>query len=297
MMAAGRDDAESGARANASPIQLGLIGDNIAQSRAPHLHRIAGELCRLNVSYDLLVPDEIGKDFDGIFEACRDGGFRGLNITYPYKQSAASRVEIDDPIVRRMGVINTVLFEAGRATGHNTDYTGFVAAYHDAFGAQPPGVVAQVGAGGVGCAIAFALVELGATALRLCDIDVSRAEALAETLCAISPRNTEIVVSEDAAVALNGAEAVINCTPIGMAGHPGSPVAAACFNGLRWAFDAVYTPSHTPFRAHAEAAGATFLSGYELFFHQGVQAFRLFTGQEPPDLSALRARLRTVATS
>ncbi len=294
MMAAARGKAESGV--GTSPIRLGLIGDNIARSRAPHLHRIAGDLCGLNVTYDLLVPDEIGEGFDGIFEACRDGGFRGLNITYPYKHRAASRVEIGDPAVRRMGAINTIVFEAGGATGHNTDYTGFLATYREAFGAQPPGVVAQIGAGGVGRAIAFALVELGATALRLSDIDMARAESLARALRAAAPDGTDIVVSEDPAAAVDGAEAVINCTPVGMAGHPGSPVPPACFGGLRWAFDAVYTPSHTPFKAHAEAAGGTFLSGYELFLHQGVQAFRLFTGREPPDLSALLARLRTIAT-
>jgi shikimate dehydrogenase len=29
--------------------------------------------------------------------------------------------------------------------------------------------------------------------------------------------------------------------------------------------------------------GAAFLSGYELYFHQGVQAFQIFTGAQPDE--------------
>ena len=45
------------------PIRLGLIGDNIAASKAPLLHRLAGELCGLSVSYDLLQPADLGRAF------------------------------------------------------------------------------------------------------------------------------------------------------------------------------------------------------------------------------------------
>ena len=44
-----------------------------------------------------------------------------------------------------------------------------------------------------------------------------------------------------------------------------------------WAFDAVYTPLQTRFLQDATAAGLEILSGYELFFYQGVDAFEIFT--------------------
>jgi shikimate dehydrogenase len=85
---------------------------------------------------------------------------------------------------------------------------------------------------------------------------------------------------------------VVNATPLGMAGYPGSAVPEGAFPATGWAFDAVYTPEHTPFRAQAQAAGARFISGWELFFHQGVDAFEIFTGHRPADTDALRAALR-----
>ena len=92
-------------------IKLGLIGDNIAASQAPRLHRLAGQLCGLDVTYERLVPSAQGKSFDELFEACQQQGYRGLNITYPYKEQAVARVSIDDPLVSTIGAVNTVVFE------------------------------------------------------------------------------------------------------------------------------------------------------------------------------------------
>jgi shikimate dehydrogenase len=62
----------------------------------------------------------------------------------------------------------------------------------------------------------------------------------------------------------------------------------------RWVFDAVYTPRETEFTAEAGRRGAEVISGYELFFWQGVHAFRLFTGLDV-DQAALRAALEETA--
>jgi shikimate dehydrogenase len=100
-----------------------------------------------------------------------------------------------------------------------------------------------------------------------------------------------ITVPPDIATAVIDADGVVNCTPVGMIGHPGSAVDASLLGGQRWAFDAVYTPVDTQFLGAARRAGLATISGYELFFHQGIQAFELFTGRMPPDLDDLRRQL------
>ena len=74
------------------------------------------------------------------------------------------------------------------------------------------------------------------------------------------------------------------------AGYPGSAIPKALIGRQRWAFDAVYTPVDTRFLNDCRDVGLEVISGYELFFHQGVDAFRLFTGQEV-DPAALRKEL------
>ena len=64
--------------------RLGLIGDNIAASQAPRFHRLAGRQNGVEVTYDRLVPKDMGMDFDALFGWAADEGFHGLNITYPF---------------------------------------------------------------------------------------------------------------------------------------------------------------------------------------------------------------------
>ncbi len=270
-------------------IRLGLIGDNIGDSRSPDLHRLAGRLCGLEVRYDLLVPAELGRSFEDVFDACRQDGTRGVNITYPYKERVVDRLALRNPDVARIGSANTAVFTHGGAAGYNTDYLGFIAAYRSRFAERPPGRVAIVGAGGVGRAIAFALAALGATALALFDADGDRAGRLAAALNDAG-RLPDVQAVRQLAEALDGAEGVVNCTPLGMAGKPGSAIPAELLGGQRWAFDAVYTPVDTQFLRAARQAAIETLSGYELFFWQGIKAFELFTGRTPP-LDALRRQL------
>ena len=269
-----------------SKVRLGLIGDNIAASKAPLLHGSAGAFLGFEVQYDLLVPAEVGLGFDALLDRCAQGSYRGVNVTHPYKERAAARVEIESSRVRAIGAVNLVRFESGRKRGFNTDYSGFLAAWRAAFGSEPPGIVCQVGAGGAGKAIGFALAELGASAVRLVDIDRDRSRRLAEVLRESYPGldATALPSLEESAA---GAQGLVNCSPVGMVGHDGTPIPRTLMPGAAWAFDAVYTPVRTQFLTDAEAAGLDILSGFELFFHQGAEGFEIFFGE-----SVDRARLR-----
>jgi quinate/shikimate dehydrogenase (NAD+) len=262
-----------------SAIRLGLIGDNIAASKAPELHRVAGQMCGISLTYDLLVPRQSKLEFDAVFDRARDEGYRGLNITYPYKGQVVRRLKINDSTIRSMAACNTVVFGPSQPIGANTDYTGFIAAFRNSFGQNLPGVVAMAGTGGVGNAIGFALARLGAKALRLYDKDQLKAEKLASAIIAVYP-GFDVQIAASIEQASDGADGLVNGTPLGMVGHGGSAFPNSVFKGQRWAFDAVYTPINTPFLLAARRAGLSIMTGYELYFYQGVDAFRIFTGCE-----------------
>ncbi|WP_228461849.1 shikimate dehydrogenase family protein [Paracoccus liaowanqingii] len=267
-------------------ILLGLIGDNIAASQSPRLHRLAGVQNGRRVRYDSLIPAIEGLEFDALFARCASGGYRGINVTYPYKEVVADRLRINDPLVKAIGACNTVLFDEGGPRGFNTDYSGFVAASRRVRGDRAPGTVLMIGAGGVGRAVAFGLIALGATEIRLADRDAAKAEALAEALRQALP-GLVVRTGTDAAALADGAQGLINCTPVGMVGYAGTPLAATLMAGAEWVFDAVYTPVQTQFLQDAAAAGLDIISGYELFVGQGVDAWHLFTGL-PLDEARLR---------
>ncbi len=270
-------------------IKLGLIGDNIARSRAPVLHGLAGDQNGVAVTYDRLVPKDRGETFDQVFAACKAEGYRGINVTYPYKEQVAQKLRIDDPLVQAIGAVNTVIFDADGPRGHNTDYSGFTAAYGRVRGIEPTGRALMIGTGGVGRAVAFGLAALGANDLALVDRDLVKAEALANDLRRAAP-NLTVSVGNDAVAAAKGAAGVINCTPVGMVGYDGTPLPLAAMAMGSWAFDAVYTPVKTQFLTDAAASGLQVISGWELFFYQGVHAWEFFAGL-PLDEDRLRADL------
>jgi shikimate dehydrogenase len=282
-------------RAAPDHIRLGLIGDNIAASRSPDLHRLSGELCGLSVSYERIVPPELGLSFEAAFELCRDQGMRGVNVTYPYKERVIPLLTEFGASVRRIGSANTVVFSLDGAAGHNTDHSGFIAAWRENFGARRPGSVALIGAGGVGRALAFALVGLGALGLRIFDADTRRAQALAAALTGADVA-VPVRVCDTVAAATADAEGLVNATPVGMVGTSGTPVPAELLPSRGWVFDAVYTPRDTVFLRQARQAGLAALDGYELFFHQGIAAFELFTGRRPALPGELRRRLAAAST-
>lgn len=270
-------------------LRLGLIGDNIAQSRSPLLHRLAGGQRGIDVTYDSLIPKAMGLNFDEVFARVAEGGYRGVNVTYPYKEKVVAKLTIDDPMVRAVGAVNTVVFEADGPKGYNTDYSGFMAAYRRERGEARPGAVLMIGTGGVGRAIAYGLVELGARELRLVDRDAPKAAALADELAAFAP-GTTVAAWGDAEAAAVGVQGLVNSTPVGMVGYGGTPLPGSAMTGVEWAFDAVYTPTDTQFLGDAAAAGAALISGWELFFYQGVHAWKHFSGT-PLDEAALRSSL------
>ncbi|MCE5973079.1 shikimate dehydrogenase [Sinirhodobacter sp. WL0062] len=268
-------------------LHLGLIGDNIANSRSPRLHELAGEQNGMVVQYDRLVPRQMQMDFDTLFDWVARSDIRGINVTYPYKMLAVPKVTIEDPLVAAMGAVNTVRFDADGPRGFNTDYSGFMAGYRAVRGEAAPGPTCVIGCGGVGRAIAFGLVGLGCKRIKLMDILPERADALAE---ALAPFGVDVTTHAIHAEAIEGCSGLTNGTPVGMIGHEGTVFDPALIGSAQWVFDAVYTPAQTQFLSDAADAGLQIVSGVDLFFWQGVHAWQIFSGK-PLDQALLKESL------
>jgi shikimate dehydrogenase len=261
-------------------IRLGLVGNGIQKSMAPSFHRLAGQLCGRTVTYDLFdLPVSAAGLLPDLFRYCETERYSGLNVTFPFKEVAATLATVGDASVRAIGAVNTVRFGEHMA-GFNTDFSGLVTRWRTGFAEVAPGVVAQIGAGGVGKATAYALGELGATELRLTDVDLDRARGLAS---AVQARfgGLSVQVVDSARSAVDGADGIVNATPVGMYFSPGSPVPLDLVGPQRWVFDAVYSPLHTAFTKAATTAGLTVINGFQLFLGQAFDAFEIFTGLQP----------------
>jgi shikimate dehydrogenase len=270
--------------------QVGLIGQGIQASRTPALHEREGAEQGLRLIYRLIDIDALGLGPEALQElltAAERMGFAGLNITFPCKQAVIPLLHELSPDAAALGAVNTVVLKGGRRIGHNTDCSGFA----EGFRRGLPGVarrrVVQLGAGGAGAAVAHALLAEGVERLEITDTDAGRAAALAESLCARFGGGRAVACA-DLAAAVAAADGVVNCTPVGMAKLPGTPMPAALLRPALWVAEIVYFPLETELLRAARAIGCRTLDGGGMAVFQAVGAFRQFTGIAPDAARMLR---------
>ena len=260
-------------------IRLGLLGNNLGRSRAKNLHEMLGEMYGLNVTYEPI--DLIGRPRPVAIEQelrrCRDRGFRGVNVTHPYKREAFACVSTMPGFPAGLTSVNTVLFNKDRLLADNTDYSGCCRSFKKIFaGANRPGRVLMLGAGGVGVAIAYALREASAEELIIYDLDEPLANDLVHQMH--GPAMSARLAGPDLRAEMDGVDGLVNATPVGMFHYPGNPFPADAITNQAWAFDAVYTPEKTEFLTTCRRQGIRTLSGFYLFLYQGLDAFKHFAG-------------------
>jgi shikimate dehydrogenase len=267
------------ARAGGRDVLVGLVGRGIGSSRSPRMHEREGERLGLHFTYVLIDFDRHGLADDALGEVLRAAaqlGFAGLNVTHPFKQSVIAHLTDLAPEAAAIGAVNTVVFEPGRRTGHNTDCWGFAESFRVSLAGEPLGKVVQFGAGGGGAAVAHALLELGTGLLDIYDPDLGRATRLADRLTERFGRT--VVPVSDPVAAIRRATGAVNATPIGMEKYPGLPFDVAALTPQHWVADIVYFPAETELLRRARSLGCRTLAGTGMAIFQAIKAFELFTG-------------------
>ncbi|WP_291279236.1 shikimate dehydrogenase [Galactobacter sp.] len=281
-------------------VLLGLLGENVAGSSTPPMHEAEGARQGIPLVYRPLDPFTMSgpvgaapgaePDWARFVGLAADLGFTGLNVTHPAKQAVMPALDSMSDDARLLGAVNTVLFADSHARGENTDHLGFTDAMNAIDVRADAGPVVQVGTGGAGSAVAYALLKAGAPRLHLVDLDASRAQALVARLSeAFDTSRMVITVPEDVPAVLASASGLVNCTPVGMTGvSDGSPVDVSALHPGLWVGDAVYRPLRTTLVRAAEDLGCPAFGGAHMVVGQAVAAFELFTGR-PASREAMHA--------
>jgi shikimate dehydrogenase len=271
-------------------ILVGLIGAGIQSSLSPAMHEREGAAQGLRYSYRLIDLDVLGLSaaaLPDLLASAEREGFAGLNITFPCKQAVIEWLDELSPDARAIGAVNTVLFAGGRRIGHNTDWCGFAESFRRALPDVRRERVVLFGAGGAGAAVAHALLTLQTRELVLVDTDTRRARELSEALCGRFGMGRAIAMGDPAA-AMQGADGMVNATPVGMAKFPGMPLPAELLARELWVSEIVYFPLETELLRAAKARRCRTMAGDSMAVFQAVEAFRLFSGR-PADAARMLA--------
>ncbi|NLZ97314.1 MAG: shikimate dehydrogenase [Micrococcus sp.] len=285
---------------NTQSYLMGLIGQGVTPSLTPPMQEQEGAAQGLRFVYrpiDLdtlnLPPTDVGRLLSSGVEL----GFNAFNITHPCKQLVLDALDAIDPAAQRLGACNTVLNDAGRLVGYNTDRSGFASALARELPDANLDDVVLLGAGGAGSAVADALLSAGVARLSVLDPEPDRAQALVEQLRSNAPVRTAPQLRsgspEQAQSWLPNATGVVNASPIGMFTHPGLPCDPALLRPEHWVADIVYRPARTELIETASALGCAVMPGQAMAVGQAADTFELVTGRTP-DRSRMQKHLESL---
>ena len=261
------------------PIPLaGVLGNPIAQSKSPRLHRhwlrkygLLGDYVPLHVTEENL---------ETVVRAMPKMGFVGANVTLPHKIAV---MQFADQITDRatlVGAANTLTFkDDGKIIADNTDGYGFMANLKQNAPDWDPtsGPAVLLGAGGAARAIIVALADAGVTEILL----TNRTRTKPDALRAEFGTRIRVVDWVQAGNILEGAATVINSTSLGMTGNAALRIPLDGLTKGTLVTDIVYSPLRTRLLEVAEAAGCTVVDGLGMLLHQGVPGFERWFGVRP----------------
>lgn len=264
---------------NASTRLCCLIGHPIGHSVSPQMHNAAFKALSLNYIYLAfdVPPERLAEAVSGL----RVLGAAGFNVTIPHKVAIMKLLDELDHSAERTGAVNTVVNNRGLLRGYNTDIYGIRRALEGrGLPIMKPALV--IGAGGAARAAVAALIDLGFQKILIANRTPERGKALSEWARSLRVL-TESLSLEEGRWKAAECGIIVNATPIGM--HPDTgdtPLMSEDVREGTIVLDLVYNPPRTRLLEEAEKAGAIPVSGLDVLVYQGAEAFRLWTGMDPP---------------
>ena len=192
----------------------------------------------------------------------RNGGFSGLNVTIPYKESVIPFLDELSEEANVIGAVNTIVFKDGKVVGHNTDAFGFHQSIKP-FLTNLHERALILGTGGASKAVAHVFRTIGLDVFF-----ISRNPKLSNDF-SYDQINDHM---------LRACKVVVNCTPVGT--FPDVDLAPEFpFHFLtedHLVIDLIYNPEKTRFLQESEANGATILNGKSMLHEQALRSWELW---------------------
>ena len=264
----------------------GVIGSPIGHSKSPVLHGYWLNKYGIKGHY---VPIELSHEtFEQGLRSLPLLGFKGVNVTLPFKIAALSIADVVTDRAALIGAANTITFlKDGRIQADNTDGYGFIANLKQNApnweAAKGPALV--LGAGGSARAIVSALLAEGVPEVILANRTRNRGEMLREHFGG----RIRVIDWNKASDTLGTVATLVNTTSLGMSGQPPLPVNLEKISKDTLVTDIVYAPLKTALLEQADQKGCQTVDGLGMLLHQAVPGFENWFRKKPQVDEGLRA--------
>jgi shikimate dehydrogenase len=271
---------------------IGLLGQGIGYSLSPMLHDAAGQASGRECDFQLF--DVHPEGLDGMLRRVVEfPELVGFNVTTPYKEEVAKRLDALHDSAREVGAVNTVAHRGEHLIGYNTDRPALVSVFRAAIaegGLQSDGwTVVLLGAGGAARAVAWAALDAGM--IRHLIVSTRSRDRMHSFKNDIYTAYSRAGVSfsshgwlDWATLFVDKPAMLINATPLGSLNADGlidepSPVPPGERLGqFSVVLDLAYSPPETELMQAARDAGCTSIGGAGMLVEQAVLSRALWFG-------------------
>lgn len=266
--------------------QYAVMGNPIAHSKSPQIHRMFAEQTGQSLSYDAIrVPEDGFADAVAAFLFGDTG--KGLNITVPFKEQAWQLADRMSDRAEAAGAVNTLMLKDGELYGDNTDGAGLIRDLtHNHDIALKDKRILMLGAGGAARGVMLPLLEQRPASLHIANRTVSRAQELVKRFA----KYGELTASGFDVVHGNY-DIIINATAAGLSGDV-PPLPDGVIGEHSLCYDMMYATEPTAFVRYCnEHHAARSIDGLGMLVEQAAESFRLWRGVTPdtqPVIVALR---------
>jgi len=270
--------------------QYAVVGDPIAHSKSPRIHRLFAEQTGEELAYDAfaITSDNFAQFVQEFFE----NGGAGLNITLPHKEAAFKLAAQNSPRATLAGAVNTLTVHAGKLCGDNTDGPGLVRDLQTNNGIELNGKsILMLGAGGAARGALAELVNTEPRKITLLNRTVSKAESIKFDFRDVA---TIDAASYDKADPDEQYDVIINATSLSL-NKELPPLSAQWIAPECCCYDMMYSDEETVFVEWAKQHGAAkALDGLGMLVEQAAESFAIWRGIRPdtgPVITAIRESL------
>ena len=253
--------------------KFAVIGNPIAHSRSPELHRAFAKAANICLSYDKILAPLDG--FDASVQDFFAHGGHGLNVTVPFKQQAFELCDVLTTRATAARAVNTLWQQDGKLYGDNTDGQGLVDALHDLKWNLKNASVLILGAGGATRGVILPLIDAGVTRLSIANRTTLRAVDL------VNDMQDFVGDAELKAIGLEQLQGnfdiIINATSASLSGEELLLPETLIFSH---AYEMAYGKPSS-FLDQAIQRGVPTSDGFSMLVGQAIEAFSIWNGVKP----------------
>jgi shikimate dehydrogenase len=249
-----------------------VLGNPINHSKSPLIHRLFAEQTEQDMTYSAICLP-----LDGFIVGLAElhaQGFKGMNVTVPFKFEAFAACEQVSERAQLAGAVNTLTRTDTGWRGDNTDGAGLVNDLTRLVGDLAGKRVLMLGAGGAASGVVKPLLDAKVDQLTIANRTAAKAADLAARAqhLRVNGCGYDVVPNQPYDI-------IINATAASLAGDL-PPLKAGWFSDAHClAYDMMYSKEPTVFMQAAQTFGAQQTAdGLGMLVEQAAEAFYLWRG-------------------